>query len=362
MTVSIRDKISLFLNSPLEALSLVGRGLLCKIKVPAQVVELREITRREPLFLQIETINTCNASCIFCPYSGMKRKKGVMSLSLFRKIVREYTEMGGGSVCLTPIAGDALLDPHFLERLNILKEHPEIKQITLTTNGIALERYSDQEIRCILENLYCLQVSIGGLEAATYKTMYGVDRFFQVQQGMERLLNLRKDVPSPAQISFAFRTNDSKFETRFKSQLDHYREKGAYISHMWTYANFFEAVKDNKEEKLVVYDSRGKKRLTCVTPRMNITVCWDGNITACGCADFEGDKLRVGNAEQETIVAVWSGEKRAAVIDSFAKGKLFPICRKCSGYTPDTFFARPCFKGIKRKQPLPLDFYRNVVT
>ena len=62
MSVSIKDKISLFLNSPVEALSLVGRDLLCKIKVPAQVVKLREITRERPLFLQIETINTCNAA------------------------------------------------------------------------------------------------------------------------------------------------------------------------------------------------------------------------------------------------------------------------------------------------------------
>lgn len=362
MTVSIKDKISLALNSPLATILWLGRGLLCKIKVPAQVVQLREITREKPLFLQIETINTCNASCIFCAYSVMRRKKGVMRLPLFQKIAREYAEMGGGSVCLTPIAGDALLDPYFLERLKILKEHPEITQITLTTNGIALERYSDQEICCILENLYCIQLSIGGLDAVTYKTMYGVDRFFQVQQGMERLLKLREAVANPAHISFAFRTNDRKFEARFKHQLDHYRGKGAYISHIWTYANYSGAVKDNKEKKLVVYSSRGKKRITCVSPRMNISVCWDGTITACGCGDFQGDKLIIGHAEKNTIASVWSGQKRAAVLNSFEKGKLFPICRDCSGYTPDTVFASPFFKGIQPNQPLPLDFFRNMVT
>jgi MoaA/NifB/PqqE/SkfB family radical SAM enzyme len=205
-------------------------------------------------------------------------------------------------------------------------------------------------------------LSIGGLDGSTYKTMYGVDRFPQVRKGMERLLKLRDAVRDPAHITFAFRTNDRKFEARFKSQLAHYRGMGVHISHMWTFANFAGAVRDDKEKKLLVYDSRGEKRMTCVSPSMNITVCWDGNITACGCADFEGNGLRIGHAERESLAEVWTGKKRATVLASFGSGTLFPICRQCSGYTPDTFFARPCFKGIRLHQPLPLSFYRNVVT
>jgi len=362
MSLPLSEKISLFLRSPLAVLAGAGRSLIYKFKEPVQVEELRKITRQAPLFLQIETTNVCNASCIFCAYSGMNRKKGVMSLPLFRKIVQDYAEMGGGPVCLTPIVGDALLDPHFLQRLEILEEFPEIMQITVTTNGIALKKYSDEEICRILESLYCLQLSVGGLEPETYATMFGVDRFSQVMDGMERLLRLKFQVPNPANISFAFRTNDRKFETRHKTQLAGYREKGVHISHIWSYANYSGAVENDAERKLVVYGSRGKKRNRCVSVSMNMTACWDGTITACGCADFQGDKLTIGHAGQDSLSEVWSGKKRAAILESFVQGKLLPICRECSGYTPDTVFACPHFKGILPHQPLPLDFFRNVVT
>jgi len=335
---------------------------MCKLKEPVQVEEVRKVTRKAPLFLQIETTNTCNAACIFCAYSGVKRKKGVNSLPLFRKIVQDYAAMGGGPVCLTPIVGDALLDPHFLQRLEILKEFPEIKQVTVTTNGIALNKYSDEDICRILESLFCLQLSVGGLDQTTYQTMFGVDRFSQVRDGMERLIRLSSVVSNPAYISFAFRTNDRKFENRYKSQLAKFREKGIHISHIWSYANYSGAVKDDAERNLVVYDSRGKKRISCVSPSMNMTVCWDGTITACGCADFQGDKLTIGHADKDRLAEVWSGKKRTAILESFAKGKLHPICQECSGYTPDSVFACPHFKGVLPHQPLPLEFFRNVVT
>ena len=344
------------LNSPLQTLSGIGQNLLYKLKVPAQVERMRQITGETPLFLQIETINICNASCIFCAYPGMTRKKGVMSLQLFEKIARDYAEMGGGSVNLTPVMGDALLDPHILERLQILKKYPAIKQITLTTNGIALKKYSDREIRRLLEDLSCIQLSIGGLDPATYNTMYNVDRFSQVKQGMERLLHLRDHVQSPADISFAFRTNDRNFETKFKPQLDKYREKGVKISHMSIFANFSGAIKEDEEKGLAVYPSRGKKRSRCIYPCMNMVVCWDGNITAC-CDDFNGEELMIGHAEKETLAEVWSGKKRIALLDSFGKGTLLPICRNCSGYLPDTVFANSCFKNFQPHQALPRDFF-----
>jgi MoaA/NifB/PqqE/SkfB family radical SAM enzyme len=362
MSLSLREKIAVFLRSPFATLAGMGRNLLFKVRIPAQVEELRRITREAPLFLQIETINVCNASCIFCAYSGMERKQGVMNPELFRKVVQDYARMGGGPVCLTPIVGDALLDPHFLERLEILQRYPEVNQVTVTTNGIALERYSDQDLCRLLERLYCLQLSIGGLDPVTYQTMFGVDRFSQVMLGVERLLKLRNAVADPAYLSFAFRTNDRKFETRFKDRLDRYREQGVHVSHIWSYANYSGAVKEDEERNLVVYESRGKKRTRCVSPSMNMTVCWDGTITACGCADFQGDKLTIGHADKDSLAEAWSGKRRAAFLDSFAKGKLLPICRECSGYTPDTVFACPYFRGIRPHEALPLDFFRNVVT
>jgi len=349
-----------FAQSPVRTIAGFGQRLLQEIKVPARVVRLRKIVREAPLILQIETINVCNAACIFCAYPRMERNKGVMGLPLFEKIVKDYSAMGGGAVSLTPVVGDALLDPHLMERLRILERYPEINQVTLTTNAIALDRYSDEDVRHLLEKLYCIQVSVGGLDAETYRTMFGVDKYPQVQKAMERLLALKDKITNAADISFAFRTNDRNFENRFKRKIDDYRQRGAFVSHIWTYANYSGMVKSDDKRNLVVMNSWRKKRHPCVYASVAMSVCWDGRITACGCADFEGAKLTIGHADKEVLSEVWSGRKRNAVLDSFERRKVPPVCLRCSAYQPDTIFASSCFKDATPHRPLPLDFYHQV--
>ena len=347
-------------KSPLQTLATVGRRFLPRPDLSAQVQHLREICRQTPLILQIETTNVCNSACVFCAYPKMERKKGVMDLALFERVVEEYAAMGGGPVTLTPLVGDALLDPHLLERLRILEAAPRISQVSLTTNAIALERYSDDEVRLMLRVLGCIQLSIGGLDAATYKAMYGVDRFAQVRRGLERLLALRREMAEPPHLNLAFRTNDWRFELRYRQQLANYRRQGAFISHIWNYANYAGLVENDAELKLAVIDGAMEKSLPCVYAAVHMAIGWDGRITACGCADFEGRELRIGQVGEEPLAAVWSGTKRKLILDSFAAGKLPRICRQCSAYQADAaVFGSHFCRGIEPHQPLPAPYYQH---
>jgi MoaA/NifB/PqqE/SkfB family radical SAM enzyme len=347
-------------QSPLNTLFELGRRLFPTAKAHTQVLKLQKITQETPLILQIETVNICNAACVFCGYTSMKRKKGSMSMPLFEKVVKDYADMGGGPVSLTPVGGDALLDPHLLDRIKILEAHPKINQITLTTNAIALERFSDEDVCYLLTALDCIQVSIGGLAPETYKTMYSIDAFDKVQRQMERLVRLQGAVRQPASLTFAFRTNDWKFEIRFIRKLKEYRRRGVFISHIWLYANYSGMVKNDLNRGLMVMDRTSKQDTCCLYGTISMAVCWDGRITACGCADVEGNKLSLGNAETESLSEVWSGEKRAGILDSFKKGRPAKICRYCSAYLPvNVVFSRPYFKNFELHQPLPLDFFRQ---
>lgn len=325
----------------------------------AQQQRLQNATREYPLILQIETTNVCNAACVFCAYPAMQRAKGVMTMELFDKTVKDYVEMGGGPVSLTPIVGDALLDPHLMERLHILKAELLINQITMTTNAIALNRYTDDEVRFLLETLDCIQVSIGGLDDTTYRTLYGVDRLPLVKVAMDRLLALNEEITIPANLTFAFRTNDWKFEVRFKQQLDEYRRRGVFISHIWTYANYSGVIKSDSEMNLNVIDGSTKKETTCVYASVHMAVCWDGRVTACGCADFEGKSLWVGQVDESSLAELWCGEKRARILAAFQAERLPPICRQCTAYQSDATFALPFFKDVAPRQPLPLEYLQQ---
>jgi MoaA/NifB/PqqE/SkfB family radical SAM enzyme len=234
--------------------------------------------------------------------------------------------------------------------------------VTLTTNAIALARYSDQDVRELLSGLAALQVSIGGLDRETYETMYGVAQFHNAENAIRRLLALRDDVRDPASIAFAFRTNDPRFETRWRSQLDGYRSRGIFISHMWTYANYAGLVADDVHTGLLVNANRRRKRRRCAYASVHAAVCWDGRITACSCTDFEGDGLVIGHAATDSLAEVLSGERRRRILDSFEKGKPPKLCQECSAYRPDTDFARPFFKSVVPGAPLPVPFFHWCMT
>lgn len=326
----------------------------------AETEALRSRVRSAPLILQVETTNACNAECVFCAYPRMKRKKGVMSLSLFEQLVAEYAAAGGGPVSLTPVVGDALLDPHLLERLAILERYPQVSQVSLTTNGIALHRYSDREVRRLLEVADQLQVSIGGLDAQTYKRLYGCDRFGEVREALQRLLALREEVPVPAGLSFAFRTDDWRFELRFRKELGGFRRRGVFVSHIWNYANYAGVVHSTAGAGLCVLDAPSLSKEPCIYPSVHIAVCWDGRITACGCADFEADALPLGWVGEGALAEVWTGPKRQGILDSFVAGRPPGMCRRCSAYQADSsVFSRPFCRGVVPHSPLPADFYRQ---
>jgi MoaA/NifB/PqqE/SkfB family radical SAM enzyme len=310
------------------------------------------------LILQIETTNLCNARCAFCAYPGMKRAKGVMDLSLFEKIVADYLEMGGGAVSLTPIMGDPLLDPHLLQRIRLLRQRPEITQIALTTNAIALGNYSDEEVGFLLESLAVLQVSIGGLDAETYRQMYGVDRFVQVREAMDRLLDLNEKAASPADIAFGFRTNDWKFELRHKRQLGAFRRRGVHVTHLWTYGNYGGLVESDRERGVEVNRGPARKSRKCALPCVHLAVCWDGAITACGCADAEGS-LSLGRADRDSLKEVWSGPRRAGLLETLEKGSPPKVCAACSAYQQDLILAGLGLENVTPNRPLPIEFYRK---
>lgn len=54
---------------------------------------LKEIEKLNSL--TIETVNICNANCIFCGYQHMKRKKQFMSKETFEKSIDDFVMAGG---------------------------------------------------------------------------------------------------------------------------------------------------------------------------------------------------------------------------------------------------------------------------
>jgi hypothetical protein len=104
-----------------------------------------ETLRRIPRGLHVEGTNICNAECVFCAYPQMERKKTVMPMEDFRRIVLEYLAMGGRHVSLTPIVGDPFVDKHVFERLDFLMNEPRVAAVEGRLRG-AHDRVPGQEV------------------------------------------------------------------------------------------------------------------------------------------------------------------------------------------------------------------------
>ncbi|MCC7292247.1 MAG: hypothetical protein IT449_09330 [Phycisphaerales bacterium] len=103
---------------------------------------LRRMLDQRPLYIIIEATHVCNARCGFGADPKRKRAKGIMSAELFAKVIRDYDDMGGGAVSLTPRVGDVPLDPPLMQRLDVRSAAPLITDIRFVTNGIGWRRGS----------------------------------------------------------------------------------------------------------------------------------------------------------------------------------------------------------------------------
>lgn len=322
-----------------------------------RINRLKEVLKARPLLLAIETVSACNARCVFCPYPNMKRKREVMEPQIFRKIVSEYAQMGGGALSLTPVMGDLFLDTHLLDRFEVLDKYPNINQITFTTNGIAFEKFSDEDLKFIFQRTYLVQFSIGGLDKQTYQKLYQVDKFEAVFEAIERTIVIRDSFKHDLKIILAFRTNNHNFLIDFADQLNQFKNRGVLISHISVYNNFGGkiAAAGIKIKKNRVFH----REKVCVLPFINPHVYSNGKITNCGCVDVDGNGLVIGDASRNSLDEAWRGIRRGKILGSFSQGKPPKLCQNCTAYKSLSYLGSDVFKNIKSNAPLPVEFYVN---
>ena len=123
-----------------------------------------------PFELHLELTNLCNANPVFCPYQYQERDVEFMSDTVFGKAVNDFRSIGGGSVGLTPIVGDALIHPQFLERVRYLRSLPEIDRIFLTTNAILLDKFGVEQV--LSSGVSSMTISTAGFEDKMYERVY----------------------------------------------------------------------------------------------------------------------------------------------------------------------------------------------
>jgi MoaA/NifB/PqqE/SkfB family radical SAM enzyme len=295
-------------------------------------------------WLGLETINVCNANCVFCAYQyqAMFRKgHGVMSDVIFRKAVEDFQAMGGRAVGFTPMVGEALLDPNLTERLGFVKSLG--LSVSFHTNGI---RFNHIDINAFLNTgVDLIVVSTAPFNRAIYEAVYRNDHYSDLLEGLEQLLKVRNELRSAMPVQLAFRSPISRreslaqpdFQQRILPHLTGEERKQLFVNTRGfdTWGGLI------KQEALP-----GMMRLA-LPPSIKCRPCaftfaplvlWDGRIRACGCrftgsenADGE-DGLLVGNLNHSSLQEIWYGPEVKRFRRRFVNGSLPTVCRNCTMY------------------------------
>lgn len=248
---------------------------------------------RVPLHLDIEVTNKCNRSCIMCPYHNKgsqslyyQRPKD-MDLTIYRKIIDEFSEKGGCAIKLN-FGGEPLLYRHVVEAVQYAKQKGII-DVQINTNG---DRLDPRMSRKLLE---------AGLDKLILSD-YG---------GMDQLINGISFNALRVHHSCLFHVNKTNREYAWRGMANQIDPPIFYD---------FEKAKDNH----TITDFQ------CIYPWLRMLILADGTGMSCSCGSITKEQ-KLGNIEKVSLEEMWNSKKMNMLRYNHAEGYSHHLsyCRKC---------------------------------
>jgi radical SAM protein with 4Fe4S-binding SPASM domain len=291
-----------------------------------------EAMAARPFELHLELTNLCNANCVFCPYQFQQRETQFMSDEVFQKAVGDYIDIGGGSVGLTPIVGDALIDPKFLNRVRYLRSQPQIDRIWLTTNAILLDKFGVDAV--LRSGVNSMNISTAGFEAEMYKRVYRNLSYERMRRNVTALVERNAQLGQPVDITIALRPDrplkDVLADSDFQPILAHKPQ----LDFTWSFTSANGRITREMLPETMKLRVVSKRREPCVSTFNGPIVLPDGTLLACSCVaamDAQTD-LAIGNILQSSLRTIWNGDAVHRLRASFSTGALNATCSGCDMY------------------------------
>lgn len=279
-----------------------------------------------PYNIIIEPVCGCNLKCPMCPVGTgkLKRKRGVMKFSTFKKIIDElspYTIF----IYLTNW-GEPMLNGQIFEFIKYAKKKKMF--ILMSSNASILSRSNVDGL--ISSGLDAIKVSLDGASEKTYSNARRGGDFEKVL-GNIKLLSAEKSrlVSKRPYVNLQFivmKHNEHEIEKMRQMakslSVDRLSFKTVRVDDEDQAKKF---LPENK--KYWRYDSGSE---SCTVPWESAVIAYDGSVTMC-CNDAEM-VCNMGNITKESFRKIWNNEKYAKLREQIREDKNnIPICRACVG-------------------------------
>jgi radical SAM protein with 4Fe4S-binding SPASM domain len=251
----------------------------------------------------------------------MKTKRGVMDLSLFKKVVMQCQEFGISDISLHTI-GEPLLHPHIIDIIKITKESN--LKVLLSTNALLLDKQISEAI--ITSGLDFIRYSIEGIDKSSYEQIRCGSNFERVMSNIAYFKKIRDSQGRSPYITI----NSIMMKSLLGTVADFYRLWGKFADEIYfTYIGNFNQIPHEEIKNEVLKEEPPLKRRPCYMLWETMVVQWDGKVSAC-CMDFENE-LIVGDINKNTLWEIWESDIYNKIRQYHLKREFNPIslCKRC---------------------------------
>ena len=134
-------------------------------------------------YMRISITDRCNLRCKYCMPNGVESLARAEILSLEEIEAIGICAAGLGISKIKVTGGEPLVRRDCCQLVKMLKSIPGIKKVTITTNGVLLDRYLDPLVEAGIDGI---NISLDTLDACMYEKITGFDRLGGVMKTMER--------------------------------------------------------------------------------------------------------------------------------------------------------------------------------
>lgn len=313
--------------------------------------EYDSMASKEPFVFNIETTNNCNMRCIMCPRTNlMKRSISDMPEELYKKILSQikphskadiedfwsfindaydidastknedsfYFHIIADSLTLHGY-GEPLLDKKIISRV----EQARDRNIKTYFSCVPANLNVEFAQKLMSAGLNTLKVSIDGLSDEKQKRIRGQRNNFEAAyKVINEILKMRdtqkyQTLVVPTMIALSDSDESLKEQEAFLKLWDNRPGIFAYIKsqdNRWLYS-------EDTPENISHHN-----RQFCEFPWLSMTINVDGSVVPCT-QDYNTE-ICLGNAKDETLEAIWNGQKYAELRKWHVSGD-FPPGHKC---------------------------------
>lgn len=252
--------------------------------------------------ISFEASSYCNAKCVFCPQSQMKRKRGEMSDELFHKIIKEGKELNAQGF-YPFLNGEPFVFPKIYKWLDYMEK--EKVNVYLYTNADRMNVDRILKYTCI-RTINC---SLNATTKKTHKKLMRGPNFRKAVRNTKKLIAQAKN----------FRVRVSMIELpENASEKEDFKKTWGSLAKFCFCKNWL----GYNNEK-----NKDDPKIPCYYLRNYIAVLWDGRVALC-CMDYEG-KVIIGDLNKESLRDIWTKlaplRKRQRYLDFD-----MPLCRDCN--------------------------------